>query len=217
MLQLTSVNVTDMVNDEWNVYISTSISKIFALPRSSFLVDGDDDTRFVKQVSMPDPNDVSSSSYPPSANAMDHPLFKCMASSLLTHREGSVRGLVHVPLPEEITISMKCNSSANLSTRSLGLFSASSLPSLISDSPPMTRSSMIVAGSGGMSGNSGLTHPVYKSLLVSCGKGYNDYLSDSSVFEGSTALREKNEAFQVIVWGYEQLEDKDGYWQEKSE
>lgn len=204
-----------MVNDEWNVYISTSVSKIFALPRSSFSIDGDDDNRFIKQVSMPDPNDIMSASYPPSAAAVDHPLFKCLASSLQTHREGSVRGLVHVPLPEEITISMKCNSSMNLSTRSFGVMSASSLPSLVSaDSPPMMRSSIITGTSGN---SSGLSHPVYKSLLVSCGKGYTDYLSDSSVFEGSTALREKNEAFQVIVWGYEQLEDNDSsHWQDKS-
>ena len=104
---------------------------------------------------------------------------------------------MHIPLPEDISMPRLSNSNVNLSSRSLGLLSASSMPSLVSDSPPMSRS-MFGGGGGG-----NLTHPVFNSLLVSCGKGYTDYLSDSSVYEGSTAIREKNEAFQVMVWGYE--------------
>ena len=143
---------------------------------------------------MPDPNDIASASYPPKTGGVDHPLFKCTAASLLTHREGSIKGLVHIPLPESITMPMLSNSNLNLSSRSLGLLNASSMPSLLSDSPPLSRS---VFGGGN------LMHPIFKSLLVSCGKGYIDYLSDSNEFEGSTALREKNDAFQVMVWGYE--------------
>ena len=185
-----------MIKDESNVYITTSTGKMFALPLTCFSVAGNYEDRFVKQASMPDPNDISSASYPPKGGSMDHPLFRCTASSLLSHREGSIKGLVHVPLPESITVSMLSNSTLNLSSRSLGLLNASSMPSLLSDSPPLNRS---VLGAGGGS----LSHPIYKSLLVTCGKGYIDYLSDSSKFEGSTALREKNEAFQVMVWGYE--------------
>ena len=160
-----------------------------------FSVDGDFQDRFIKQASIPDPNDITSASYPPRTTSMDHPLFKCTASSLRTHREGSIRGLLYIPLPENITMPMLSNSNLNLSSRSLGILSASSMPSLISDSPPLSRSAI---------GGGSLSHPIYKSLLVSCGKGYHDYMSDSNVFEGSTALREKNEAFQVMVWGYEQ-------------
>ncbi len=179
------------------MYISTTIGKIFALPLDCFSIDGNYEDRFIKQSSMPDPNDISSASYPPSATGgMDHPLFKCTASSLRTHREGPIKGLLNIPLPENITIPMLSNSSMNLSSRSVGLLNASSMPSLLStDSPPLNRS---VFGGGN------LAHPIYRSLLVSCGKGYIDYMSDSTVFDGNTALREKNEAFQVIVWGYDQ-------------
>ena len=192
-LQISSVNITNLIRDENNVYISTSIGKIFALPLANFRVKGEDEERFVRQASIPDPADTSGSSYPPKSWEGEHSLFNCTATSLLTHREGSLQGLVHIPLPENITLPLLSNSTLNLSTLSSGLL-ASGTPSLTSDSPPLSRSSL---------GGGGVVHPIYRSLLVSCGKGYKDYLSDSSVFEGSTALREKNEAYQVIVWGYE--------------
>ena len=194
-LTLSSLDISSIIKDETNVYIGTSTGKIFAMPLQYFELEGYKKDKFDQKLGPPDTSDIISASYPPIINAIEHNLFHYSAASLNTHREGSVQGLIHIPLPDEITLPMLSNSVMNLSTRSGGILHASSMPSLLDDSPPLSRSSLVP-------GN--LVHPVYCSLLVSGGKGHQDYLLDpESKFDGSTALRERNEAFQVIVWGYE--------------
>ena len=113
------------------------------------------------------------------------------AVSLHSHRDERVVGLVHIPLPESTTLT---GSTLNLAQPS-ALLASSSLTALheagLQDS--------ILMSSQHQHGQS-----KYHSLLVSAGKGHRDYQidTDSEAAEDSFALRERSEAFQVMVWGY---------------
>ena len=120
---------------------------------------------------------------------LTHKVFSRSAVSLHAHREGAIQGLLHIPLPEGTSASLSI-STLNLTQGSGSLSNASSLPNLL-ESPPLNRSSV--------------SRPVYHSLLVTAGKGHTDYLGDQDIFQESTALRERNDAFQVMVWGFECL------------
>lgn len=170
LISLYSLDITLFTKDANNVYIGTSLGKIFSIPLNFF---HEDDTT------------ADSDCYPP----LEHKLFGRSAVSLHAHREGAIQGLLHIPLPEGISAPLS-TSTLNLTQDSSGLSNASSLPNLL-ESPPLNRSS--VSG------------PVYHSLLVTAGKGHIDYLGEQDIFQESTALRERNDAFQVMVWGFECL------------
>ena len=125
------------------------------------------------------------------------------AVALHAHREGSIQGLLHVPLLESVHVPMLSGmgSIAALTPPKRGeLSNAVSLPNLArSESPSLLQHrAATMQGTGGH-----LIQPVYHSLLVTGGKGHTYYMEDQDMFQESTAVRERGEAFQLIVWGYE--------------
>ena len=105
------------------------------------------------------------------------------AVSLHCHKDEKVRTLLHIVLP-------RTRFSCRTGQQSQAGACFNSMPNL--SSPPMHRPS--------------LGQPLFKSLLVSVGKGHSEYSissadSEPSV-EESSARRERNESFQLMVWGH---------------
>lgn len=166
--------------DHHNLVIGTSTGKIMAMPLCS-LCEGD----------MGGTGSVYGIAVPPTMSAKEFQLLATSTVSLHSHRDERVVGLIHVPLPENTilmgsTLNVMQSVSASLAGGSLtALHEAGLQDSLIS--PPHQQS-----------------QSKYHSLLVSAGKGHRDYQldTDSHISEDSFALRERAEAFQVMVWGY---------------
>lgn len=173
ILSFSDLNITQLSKDTTNLYIGTSHGKVVAIPLSFF--DSFRENR--------DPSSPTFTCYPPESGAGE--LFKTSAVALHAHRESQIQGLLYIPLPEGATLG------SSLSTSTQNLSATHSTPSLLVDSPPLNRS------------KKGTTSHVYHSLLVTGGKGHKDYVADQDQFQESTALRERNDAFQLMIWGYD--------------
>ena len=168
-MSFTTLDITRIIDDTVNIYIGTSIGKVFVAPLSFFSKQNLQSSK--ENLVYP----------PPISTPFQSKLFTSSGVTLHAYREGPVQGLLHIKLPKTI--------SAPLSASALNLaLSASSIPSLF-DSPPLSRANK--------------TYPLYNSLLVSGGRGHVDYLDRQDIFEESTAARERNDAFQLMVWGYD--------------
>lgn len=182
------LDIIHMMSAQDLLYVTTSTGKIITMPLASLSSkrpnEGDTES------------ESSQSSKSGSFPVIDRPdmyKLRTMASiSLDNHRE-AVRGIVHISLPEHMSSTLS-SSVLNLSDNS-SLAPATSLPNLLDtlavDSTP---TSLTPAKSK--------SHPVYRSLLVSAGKGHKNYLNNWEGLEEDTALRERNDAHQLMVWGF---------------
>ena len=104
------------------------------------------------------------------------------AISLHCHKDEKVRTLLHIVLPRT-----RYNWRTGQQSQAGACFN--SMPNL---SSPIHRPS--------------LGQPLFKSLLVSVGKGHSEYSISSAdsepSLEDSSARRERNESFQLMVWGH---------------
>lgn len=104
------------------------------------------------------------------------------AISLHTHNGNQVQNLIHLQLPDNQISKLKVPTDP---------VPYHSMPNL----------------STGLSGRSPISPPIvtYRSLILSAGKGHMEYVTetDKLVDESvSGTLRERNEAFQLLVWGH---------------
>ena len=97
------------------------------------------------------------------------------AVALHTHKSEKVKNLLYVPLP------------IHRVTRSAEGQLVQQFRSLPNLSNPLFRLPF---------------QPLYKSLLISVGKGHTEYSMDERNFEETSALRDRNEAFQLLIWGH---------------
>ena len=172
-------HICSLTTDHHNLVIGTSTGKIMAVPLSSLF-----------EEDMGGTGSVYGICHQSSSSAKELQL-ATSAISLHSHRDERVVGLVHIPLPECATLT---GSTHNLVQSTSALLAASSLTALheagLQDS--------VFMSSQHQHGQS-----KYHSLLVSAGKGHRNYQIDAdSLTEDSIALRERSEAFQVMVWGY---------------
>lgn len=129
------------------------------------------------------------------------------AIAVHSHRD-AVCGLLHVSLPDNLSPSFTSPFSNSMHNLAAGrsLTPATSLPSLLMDSPtnlnntPITPTMTLPQTPSLNQTPANLT--VYHSLLVSAGKGHRNYLSKGESYEENMAIRERNDAHQLIVWGY---------------
>ena len=102
------------------------------------------------------------------------------AISLHTHKDDRVKTLLHIQLPPDKPPRKR--------DRTLHY---GSLPNLLSSSQnTLYRASMVT--------------PLIKSLILSVGKGHAEYSvsAGADTVEESSAMRERNEAFQLLIWGH---------------
>ena len=174
-MSFSDIHISQLTKDSTNLYMGTSLGKVVTIPLSFF-----DSFRENRDPSSP------VTSYPPEAEGTGI-LFRTSAVAVHAHRESPIQGLIHISLPEGAALGASLSSSTqNLMSSAL---SATSNPNLL-ESPPLSRSS---AKRG----------RVYQSLLVTGGKGHKDYIVDQDEFQESTAVRERNDAFQLMIWGYD--------------
>lgn len=111
-----------------------------------------------------------------STKVMEEPdgIFQEQSSiSLHAHKDHRVKTLLHIPLPR-----------SRPARDSPQFYTYSSLPNLSSYRPNMS-------------------HPLYKSVILSAGKGHVEYSMVAEIESvDSSAARERNEAFQLLVWGH---------------
>ena len=100
------------------------------------------------------------------------------AVCLHTQKDDKVRTLLHIPLPA-------AKKSSQTEHQAMVY---SSLPNLSSSLPPRL--------------GAAISLPLYKSFIVSAGKGHIEYSVDPNSVEESSALRERNASFQLLVWGH---------------
>ena len=174
-MSFSDIHISQLTKDSTNLYMGTSLGKVVTIPLSFF-----DSFRENRDPSSP------VTSYPPEAEGTGI-LFRTSAVAVHAHRESPIQGLIHISLPEGAALGASLSSSTqNLMSSAL---STTSNPNLL-ESPPLNRSS---AKRG----------RVYQSLLVTGGKGHKDYIVDQDEFQESTAVRERNDAFQLMIWGYD--------------
>lgn len=103
---------------------------------------------------------------------------KQTAVSLHTQKDSKVRSLIYIPLP--VSKLSKPKDTAVLEQTVM----YTSLPNL------------------GSMYRLNISQPLHKSLLISVGRGHVKYTSDVECVEESSPLRERNESFQLLVWGH---------------
>ena len=103
---------------------------------------------------------------------------KQTAVSLHTQKDSKVRSLIYIPLP--VSKLLKPKDTAVLEQTVM----YTSLPNL------------------GSMYRLNISQPLHKSLLISVGRGHVKYTSDVECVEESSPLRERNESFQLLVWGH---------------
>ena len=102
------------------------------------------------------------------------------AISLHTHKDDRVKALLYIQLPAD-----------KPATKRDHAMHYGSLPNLMSSSQSaLYRASMVT--------------PLIKSLILSVGKGHMEYsvTTGADTTEESSAMRERNEAFQLLIWGH---------------
>lgn len=103
---------------------------------------------------------------------------KQTAVSLHAQKDSKVRSLIYIPLP--VSKLLKPKDTAVLEQTVM----YTSLPNL------------------GSMYRLNISQPLHKSLLISVGRGHVKYTSDVECVEESSPLRERNESFQLLVWGH---------------
>ena len=172
-------HISSLTVDHHSLMIGTSTGKIMAIPLSSLFEDDAGESGLVYDACHQ--SAVSTREWQLATSTV----------SLHSHRDERVVGLVHISLPECATLT---GSTLDLVQSTSTLLAASSLTALheagLQDS--------ILMSSPHQQGQS-----KYHSLLVSAGKGHRNYQIDMDNHAAeNSALRERSEAFQVMVWGY---------------
>ena len=168
-------DIKTIVADDKNIYAGTSNGKVVAIPIKHLrqeLI-----TSRLPEVTgteMPDENTTTT------VEETDGIFQEQSAISLHAQKDERVKTLLHIPLP--------ANSKLREETDQLSQAMAySSLPDLASSA---------------YRGGPIITQPLFKSLIVSAGKGHVEYSTDVESIEETSAARERNEAFQLLVWGH---------------
>ena len=172
-------HITSLTTDHHNLVIGTSTGKIMAVPLSSLLEEDMGGAGLAYGIC-----------HRSTSSAKELQLAST-AISLHAHRDERVVSLVHIPLPECATLT---GSTLNLVQSTSTLLASSSLTALHEAG---LQDSILISSQHQQSQSK------YHSLLVSAGKGHRNYQIDTdSLTEDSIALRERSEAFQIMVWGY---------------
>jgi len=178
-------DIKAIVADKHMVYVGSSNGRIVAVPIDSLLKPTEyaelDDER-----NLEDSDDHSTAALPQGGSKVKGDADMTArntdqeqsAVSLHTQKDNRVQSLIYIPLPTNRLSRPK--DTVNLQQTTM----YSSLPNLGS----MYRLS--------------ISQPLYKSLLVSIGQGHVLYAPDVESVEESSPLRERNESFQLLVWGH---------------
>lgn len=182
--------ITHLMKTHDSLYVTTSTGKIIIMPLEVVMNEDERDTE--------SSNSSKSGSFP-SVNTPDMYQIRTMSAISLNNHRGDVRGILHIPLPENMGPSLEngFSSSALNSTGMSSLGPATSLPNLLVDSVASSNSTLSSVTPTRLS-----SRPVYRSLLISAGKGHKNYLLEGEGMEEDTALRERNDAHQLMVWGF---------------
>ena len=186
MEETARLEITHLMTTHDSLYVTTSTGKIIIMPLAAILNDWERDTE--------SSNSSKSGSFP-SVDMPDMYRIRTMSAISLNNHRGDVRGIVHIPLPENMASLENGFSSSTLNSSSLG--PATSLPNLLVDSVASSNSTFPSITPTRLS-----SRPVYRSLLISAGKGHKNYLLDGDGLEEDTAIRERNDAHQLMVWGF---------------
>ena len=162
--------------DNGTVYVGSSNGRIVAVPIKSLLKTDSGELDVERSIEASDA--VIQGDAVITAKTPDEIFQEQSAVSLHTQKDNRVQSLIYIPLP--INRLSRPKDTANLQQTTM----YNSLPNLGS----MYRLS--------------ISQPLYKSLLVSIGQGHVLYAPDVESVEESSPLRERNESFQLLVWGH---------------
>ena len=183
--------ITHLMKTYDSLYVTTSTGKIIIMPLEAILTEDERDTE--------SSNSSKSGSFP-SVNMPDMHRIRTMSAISLNNHRGDVRGIIHIQLPENTGPSLENGFSSSSALNSTGMSSlgpATSLPNLLVDSVASSNSALPSITPTRLS-----SRPVYRSLLISAGKGHKNYLLEGDGMEEDTAVRERNDAHQLMVWGF---------------
>ena len=180
-------DISSLVSDGSVVYVGTSDGKLVAIPLDSITKDcHENEHRTINPSSPAVTSLTSSASQQAELDDYSEPAgtFQSQSSvALHSHRDTRVTTLLHIPLPHGKHVTL------NTETRDAMRFH--SLPNLTS---PL--------------GRLPISYPLYKSLVVSAGKGHVEYSElppvevDLDSSENGSVLYERSEAFQLLLWGH---------------
>ena len=189
------LDISLMMATEDTLYITTSTGKIISMPIAAIMAKGEEEQE----------QEANSGLRPQVDHLSVISLRKKTSISLDGHKD-IVKGILHIQLPESTQVSPPLANGLSSSTLNLSgmqtLSPAISLPSLLDTTDHTSTVASHSNTPAGATPSKPGDRAVYRSLLVSAGRGHKNYLTTGERIEENTALRERNDAHQLMVWGF---------------